>query len=120
MNVLAGFENSTQGKPGRILHTPLFIYPTKQEEDHMIPGNQISNDPTRSIVDAQTPLIEAVNSFDEVGAYAATTNDLNDLADHERQGSLQGYNHLLSVLILHNEAERNTGPNFGFSSRGRQ
>ncbi len=41
-------------------------------------------------------------------------------SDHEPQGSLQGYNHLLSVLNLHNEAERNMGPNFGFSSRGRQ
>ena len=86
----------------------------------MIPGNQINNDPTRSIVDAQTPLIEAVNAFDEVGTYAATTNDLNDLADHERQGSFQGCNHLLPVLILHNKAERNMGPNFGTSSRGRQ
>ncbi len=102
---LAGLEKSLQGKLGRILHTLIFSDPNKPEKNHMIPENQPNNDPTSSIIYAQTPLPEAVDASDRVDAPIASANDLNDSTDHEPQGSFQEHHHPLSNHIVHDEAK---------------
>lgn len=81
---------------------------------------KLKHDPANSTSDTDTHLFKVGSVSEGVDVFPATVRDPSDASYHEPQVSVQKCHHPLSVQIPHDQAERDTGQDFGTGSRGRQ
>ncbi len=116
---LEGFSRSLEFKR-RHLQTSPSADAIKQNSNDAISDGQLNHDPPNSTSDIEPPWCEVTSIPDDDDVSLATVGDPPNAPDHEHQVSMQRHHQPLSVQILHDQAARNAGHNFGTSSRGRQ